>query len=286
MDDQGHADEPGMTARLPDDDASLRERGDGLWDLGADLIKRGRAAERKRRPDEAKRLYEEAVQALVDAQAALRRCRGAYRRAVGATIQLGEVLGRLERFDEVLIVLDVVMEEIGIVGTVPYEGSLGDAFGDVIPQVVSVWLTAFERVGRWDEAVPAAESVVAAFDPGTTQARREVVVEAFRLLAAAALARQDQAGALAAWNEMIERCDGEQHREFVLMKAQAMGGTAKLLGEVGRVDEALTLCDEALAQFGSVSYRPTKEVIAAIRRTKYSLSPPPRPRQHGRFRRR
>jgi hypothetical protein len=113
--------------------------------------------------------------------------------------------------------------------------------------------------------------VIAALDPGATQKRREVVVEAFRLLAAGALASGDWDGALDAWEEVIERCDGEADLSFVHMQAQAMGGTAKLLGDLGRVDEALALCGEVAARFGGVSYGPVQDVVAAVREIQATL---------------
>jgi tetratricopeptide (TPR) repeat protein len=216
--------------------------------------------------------YGQAAPYFAEAEATLRPLGSEQRLAVGAAVELGTVLARLERFEEALEILDRVIDEVGIGGTLPdVSGAVADAMADLIPGVVSIWLTAHERIGRWDEAGSAAEAVIAALDPGTTQKRRVVVAEAFRLLAGAALAQEDWAEALVAWEEVIKRCDGEEDLVFVHMKAQAMGGSAKLLSDLGRVDEALAVCDEVLERFGSVSYEPVREVVTAVRNVKAEL---------------
>jgi tetratricopeptide (TPR) repeat protein len=255
------------------DDASVRKRGRLLWRLSGDLTKLGRTAERERRLGEAARLYREAEQRLREATEILWRFRSERRAAIGATVEHGAMLVRLERWEEAVEVLGRVIDEVGMRGTPA--GGLGpgsESTVEVMAIATEMWLVALDRLRRWDETETGAKAVVAALGiPGGSEKQREAVAQAVLLLAGVALARGDQAAALSVWEQVIDRCDGETGIGFTVMAAQAMGGRAKLLGELGRVDEALALCDEGLRRFGSVADRSVMDIVALIRKVQVDL---------------
>lgn len=263
------------------DDASAERRAGVLWDLGRDLMKLGRVSAEAGQSNESWRCYTEAARHLREAETIRRRLGLAPAAVFEVAVDHGSVLIRLDRRVEAAGVLGRAITEVGVDGEVYVAASASpEIAAKLFSSIVGVWLDMLDPLERCEEAAAAADAVIAAFEPGTSEKRREVLASAYQTRAGATLARGDRAAALSALEEAIKRCDGEQGLGFMRTQAEAMGTRALLLSELGRTDEALAACDEVLARFGSVRNEEAQRAVTATRDVKAKLQTAHRPGRH------
>jgi tetratricopeptide (TPR) repeat protein len=241
------------------DPASVRKRARALWGIARRLMKLEE--------------YSEAVSRYQEAEVLLWGLGTEFEceLAVSAAGRRAAALLRLKRYRGAADAIDE------LVGRVDLNWAGSDASGltaDLVPIAVGPWTWLLEQIGDLDRAHAAADMLIAAYDPPSTDLRRLVVASAFQTKGNVAQAHGDDNGALSSFADAIRHSSGSTDPGLLDVFADATYKRGTLLQHSGRGDEAFAAYEAVVANCDGATAPSTRQTLRKARSAKAKLSRP------------
>lgn len=227
-----------------EDEAAVLRAGSALFDYGEALFALGR--------------YQEAADRLQKADELLWSLPSFAAAALFARLRKSNALALLGRFDQAL---DIVQQVISL-------GVVSPRFPELMPLALSARVAYLEELGRPDDAYRAAQELIDTVSPSATVQQRLLVARAFIMQAKISRSRREPEQALAALDDAIALCLGQDDPCFGPERATAMVHRASVLEDLGRVKDAIDAFDEITARFGAYREAFAKVAVREARERK------------------